>query len=1346
LAFGHGGKSSFRVLEFLPPYHFPQLSLYSLLFISCIFPSAHVHAALADVPTSWSNFTFIAVTYNGGIISDYESSSDPSNGGAAINPANIDISSCSPNGYLPGNQPSFLYGYYDAGTPLNVSDDHLALRMRLNATPLDNSQLGLDSGHWYILIDIDNDGWKEFAIDIDGTVGSNKPDRVYLLYNDLPTNSVTPRSGAQRAASDVLGGDEINLWYAAGPAATGIAQTNNHVRVSTATPTCYGGSEFWLDVQLPISAFNVGGLQKLDNTTPARFFISSSASAVNPLQKDWMLKVLSDPIFSDPWSPIVYASKTATLLEDNDLSGAASPGDVLRYDITITNSSLLSMLNVVLYDAINDPNLLLVDHSVVTTGNIVKDTGNEVEVHFASVPAGGSVAISFNVTILFPQMPGVSVVSNQGSVSGSNFTGVLTDDPAMPTPHDATRTALTIPPTLRITKEGPGQANTGSNITFTGTLTNYGTVTADNVTLVDYLPAGFTFISSSHSAVYDPPPANTVTWYLGSLTGGSSIPGWLTVHVSDNLSNGTTLTNIFSVTWNDSNGTSYGPATATKDVVARTSPILSIVKNGPATSSPGSLLTYTGTLTNYGSVAADNVTLVDYLPTGLTFVSSSHGAVYDAGANTVTWYLGNMNAGASITGWLTAQVDNDVPNDTTLTDTFSVTWEDDAHVTYGPALSSVDTTIYAAPHLTITKEGPAQVTVGSYITFTGTLINVGGSFADNVTLVDYLPPGLTFIGSSHSAVYDPGARTVTWYLGTVAGGVSIPGWLEVYVDGSLPDGTLLHNIFSVTWQDGDGISYGPAVATADVIARTSPLLTISKSGPDYGSPGAMLTFTLTVTNSGGLDAYNVTLVDALSDNYTYISSNPTGIVSEGNIIWSLGTLASSDTVSVSLTVQVNDGVANATTLINSALVTWQDGQDNSYGPSSSALDTTIYAVPNLVISKEGPEIANPGNSCTYSITLTNTSIAAADNTTLLDYIPAGMSYVSSSDGGVHAGGIVTWALGTIAGGASRAVTITLSVDPAIDTDEVLINSSLVSWWDDLNNNYGPASSNSQTHIYLYPVLSIDISGPATGKPCDTLTFTLSITNTSTTIPADNFIVQYILPSGSSYVSSSDGGVNSDGMVVWNLGALAIAGLREVTVTITYCVIPAGSEIISTAGVVWQRPAGTIHGPVFDTTITLIVTSPEPPPPPPPPPTPTPSPTPEIPAHPKTSPTLVQPSRAEPPSLTVTDLTVQIDGMTQTICVNLYNRGGAGTGNVVLTINGVVEATTPVTINIGSTRHVCWTVSKTAPGNYVVEVAGKQASFTVAGADAGTAAVVLSIIGFFITCLVGLIVIIYRRKW
>lgn len=1317
-------------------------------------------AALAEAPINWSNFGFVPFTYNGAVIYDYESSSDPSRGTGGVSPPHIDISSCSPDGYLPGTQPSFMWSYYDAGTPTVTADDHLALRIRLNGTPLEQSKVGLASGHWFTLIDIDNDGYKEFAIDVDGTVGSNQPDRVYLLYNDLPTNSVTARSGAQRSQSDTLSGDEINLWYAAGPAATGIAQVNNHVRVTTATPACYGGNEFWLDVQLPISAFKVGGVQKLDPATPARFFVSTSASAADPMQKDWVLKVLSSPIFSDTWQPTVYASKMAVLFTDTDGNGAVSPGDVLRYDISIHNIGHMPMLDVLFNDKISDSNLQLNDNVLTTAGAIIKGNtsgDSEVTVNVGTIAAGASENISFHVTILDTFAPGVSVVSNQGLVSGSNFNSTYTDDPSTLTPSDATRTAVTIPPNLHITKEGPDTASAGSYITFTGTLINYGSEPAENVTLVDILPAGLTFFSSSHSAIYDA-GANTITWHLGTLSGGASIPGWVTVLADNTTPNDTVLTNTFSATCNDSRGKSYGPSTATKNVTILNIPFLQISKSGPAHGSPGALLTYTGTLTNPSNSTAENAILVDYLPAGLTFVSSSHGAVYDPVGKTVTWYLGSLQAGGSIPGWVTVQVDSGIPNGTSLTDSFSVTWQDNIGTRCGPETSSATTTIYSDPQVTITKEGPHEAVAGSYITFTGTLTNVGGSPAEGVILVDYLPPGLTFVSSSHNAIYDPAASTITWYLGNVGAGGAIPGWVAVHVDDFLPDGTYLINTFSTTWNDTDGGSHGPATATAGVIIHTHPVLEISKTGPAEGRPGSMLTFTITLANSGGLDAQNVVLVDSLPDKYTFNSSSNPCTVSGGNLVWQLGMIAAGSTAQIKVIVTVNNDVEDGTSLVNSAITTWQYDQD-SYGPVGSSVATTIYTLPNLVIDKSGPTSVNPGDICTYSIIVTNVSSASATNTVLVDYIPGLMSYVGSSPAGTAAGDNVTWNLGSIAPGGSRSVSVFLKADPSITQVSKLIDSAMATWYDAEGNSYGPAGAIVSTTVNPFPVLSPAINGPATGGPCDTLTFKLKASNPSSTMPAYNSVLQYILPSGTEYVSSSDAGAYADGAVSWNLGTLAAGSIREVNVTINYCVIPIGSEIVSTVGLVWQYPEGTLHGPVFDSTRTLIVT-------PPAPPTPTPpaepaatalsSPSPMIytsPVPQSSAPgSVIGPWAEKPqglPNIVVQSASLSTSktepGMPVEVHASVINKGTVnGSSRINLYVSGQIESTVGIVLASGEQREIVFTLYRNEPGSYSVYVNSESAGIFNVDNTFGSTLLLIFSWGCVLSAFILAIILVRRR--
>ena len=308
------------------------------VMLAVVWPLSRVRAALTDVPTAWSNFSFVNYTFQNQIIDDDMASSDPSNGGAAVQPASIDIASCTPDGSSPGTAPSVQLAYYDTdGDYDTLNDAWISFRIRLADTPLEGGQVkGYEASHWNILIDIDADGYKEFVIDIDGSVASQQPDRVYLLYNDSNTQEVAGRSGAQRAASDVLGGDEIGLWYASGPGASGAPVTYNHTRVlQDMSQTCNGANEYWLDVQVPLTAFNVGGSQKITAYTPIAFFYSTSTSTTDPLQKDWMMDpnnqggsafILTDPItFGD----IYQAEETPTAVRLASFSGQARGGAVV---------------------------------------------------------------------------------------------------------------------------------------------------------------------------------------------------------------------------------------------------------------------------------------------------------------------------------------------------------------------------------------------------------------------------------------------------------------------------------------------------------------------------------------------------------------------------------------------------------------------------------------------------------------------------------------------------------------------------------------------------------------------------------------------------------------------------------------------------------------------------------------------------------------------------------------------------------------------------------------------------------------------------------------------------------
>ena len=70
----------------------------------------------------------------------------------------------------------------------------------------------------------------------------------------------------------------------------------------------------------------------------------------------------------------------------------------------------------------------------------------DVNLAIGNLPAGKNVSIIFNVTVDDPWQGADNQVSNQGSVTGTNFGPVLTDDPDVNvTPPDPTRTTIDQP-------------------------------------------------------------------------------------------------------------------------------------------------------------------------------------------------------------------------------------------------------------------------------------------------------------------------------------------------------------------------------------------------------------------------------------------------------------------------------------------------------------------------------------------------------------------------------------------------------------------------------------------------------------------------------------------------------------------------------------------------------------------------------------------------------------------------------------------------------------------------------------------------------------------------------------
>jgi len=130
---------------------------------------------------------------------------------------------------------------------------------------------------------------------------------------------------------------------------------------------------------------------------------------------------------------------------DNFSTGVCS--QTIFYTIEIKNSGTASALGANFTDT-PDANSSLVIGSVstskgaVTTGNTAGNTS--VAVNIGNIVTGETVTIKFSVVVNNGVFPTTTTINNQGTVSGSNFSNLLTSDPDQATYFQTTETDLNV--------------------------------------------------------------------------------------------------------------------------------------------------------------------------------------------------------------------------------------------------------------------------------------------------------------------------------------------------------------------------------------------------------------------------------------------------------------------------------------------------------------------------------------------------------------------------------------------------------------------------------------------------------------------------------------------------------------------------------------------------------------------------------------------------------------------------------------------------------------------------------------------------------------------------------------
>jgi uncharacterized repeat protein (TIGR01451 family) len=141
----------------------------------------------------------------------------------------------------------------------------------------------------------------------------------------------------------------------------------------------------------------------------------------------------------------------------------------------------------------------------------------DVNLSIGTLPAGESVVITFNVTVNNPFLGAMNQVSNQGTVSGTNFADVLTDDPDVGGAADPTVTPIDNAKVVTVAVSPASQPEGGGNLVYTFSRTG-STATALTVNFSVGGTASFPADYSQSGAATFTPPTATVTFGAGSST------------------------------------------------------------------------------------------------------------------------------------------------------------------------------------------------------------------------------------------------------------------------------------------------------------------------------------------------------------------------------------------------------------------------------------------------------------------------------------------------------------------------------------------------------------------------------------------------------------------------------------------------------------------------------------------------------------------------------------------------------------------------------------------------------------------------------------------------------------
>ncbi len=877
------------------------------------------------------------------------------------------------------------------------------------------------------------------------------------------------------------------------------------------------------------------------------------------------------------------------------------------------------------------------------TGSIIPNNGNN-PTHI--VPTGGSYESKPQVALAVAQPP--SSVSQSGLIDfASAFTTFASQSADMATCANslaltnANRKALTFPlspGTNAYVTLTPGTQNvldiSAANLANISTLTFNNSPTSTMPLIINVNTSGvsnnFSWTPGNFNGVQSS-GVRYMLWNFSTATqvtigGSSTVPGTIYAPgatVNDNDQNGLNG-GIIAAAYaqgglsGSPNGGQVQAAPFTGSIQSCAAPQLTISLSAGGTSAavPGGIVHYTVSVTNSGSAAYSAATFTDSLSgviddaTYNSDASASAGSVSYTSPN-LTW-TGSLAVGATATITLSATVNNPDAGDKSLVSTVTST-STGSNCAAGSHDSRCSSTVPVSVLIMAVTASPPTANPGATVNYTITVTNSGTVAYTGAALTDSLSGVLDDASYNVNATATAGSVSysspnLTW-TGNLAVGAAATITFSVTVSSPDNGNKVLSSTLTSATAGNNCASGSTDTRCANNVTVLVPGLTIAlTASPGTPTPGTVVGYTITVTNSGQTAYTGAAFTDSLSDvldnaSYNADASATAGSVSYSspNLTWT-GNLAVGAAATITFSVTVNNP-DNGDKLLANTVTSATAGSNCPAGSTDPRCTSSVQVlVPGLGISvSAGAPATAPGAVVQYTVTVTNTGGTAYTGATFTDPLSGVLDDASyNADAAATAGTVsfaspnLTWT-GDLAVGAAATITFSVTVNNP-DTGNKILASTITSATAGSTCPAGNPAAACTATVDVAVLTIVNSSNVTTTTPGSVVRFTTTFTN-SAQVPytgitvASNItdVVDDATPNGDQTATSGTLTLTGTG-ISWT-GSIPAGGTVTITGTVTVNNPDTGNKVlastITTAAPGSNCPAGG-HDPNCSVSVPVLI--------------------------------------------------------------------------------------------------------------------------------------------------------------